>query len=56
MRQALPHQSPSTLRHIAALVLAIVMFLVFAPSLPDLGQVGSDLGRQPLHAPAGLDL
>ena len=56
MYQVPPHQSPSIVRHLAALVVAIVMFLVFAPSLNDLGQVGGDPVHQPLHAPAGLDL
>ena len=52
-----PRRLPSSsVRPIAALVLAMVMLLVFALSVTDLQQRGIESIRQPLEAPAGLGL
>jgi hypothetical protein len=55
MYQVPPHHTPATVGHIAALVVAAVMFLVLAMSLP-VERAGGEPVPLPQHAPAGLDL
>ena len=50
-----PHHTPATVGHIAALVIATVIFVVFTVALP-VEHVGGNPIPQPPHAPPGLDL
>ena len=54
MFQVPPHHTPASIGHLAACVVAAVVFVVFALALP-VEHVGGDPIPQPQHAPAGLD-
>jgi len=55
MYQVPPQHTPATVGRLAALVVAAVMFLALAMSLP-VAHAGGEPVPQPQHAPAGLDL